>query len=309
MILVQSNWKGRPFLLLCVPAIWWMTDERPAMIISFKALLAGVAVALLLCVSAAIAQAEDPEHPVPAPEGFMTPTLEGPWRSRIALQGWLPTTIKACVDSGSDSGCDTEDLGWLLDNVGWMIPIDIEVRKGSFGAFVHTLGFKLEGTLNAGPAQVDWTDEGVLIDTGLSYELGHWALGGGARAPSLTVEGFAGARLLYDPVDITIDLGPVKGSETDSFSNYVPIFGLRTFWDLTEHWNLRIEGDYGGFGVDDNHETWQALGLLGYRFRGWGVGWNIQAGYRAMRLFDLRRNGYDVQVDLRGPTFIIAAEF
>ena len=112
-----------------------MTDEMPTVIISFKALLAGVAVALLLCVSAAIAQAEDPEHPVPAPEGFMTPTLEGPWRSRIALQGWLPTKIKACVDSGSHSGCETEDLSWLLDNVDWMIPIDIEVRKGSFGAF------------------------------------------------------------------------------------------------------------------------------------------------------------------------------
>jgi hypothetical protein len=239
----------------------------------------------------------------------MAPTLDGPWRSRIALHGWLPTTIEACVDSGSDSGCETKDLGWLLDRVDWMIPIDIEVRKGSFGAFVHTLGFKLDGTLNAGPARIDWTDEGVLIDTGLSFELGRWALGGEARASSLTVEGFAGARLLYDPVDITVDLGPLNGSTTDSFSNYVPIIGLRTFWKLTEHWNLRIEGDYGGFGVDDNHETWQALGLLGYRFRGWGVGWNIQAGYRAMRLFDLRRNGYDVQIDLRGPTVLIAAEF
>ncbi len=275
------------------------------MIISFKALLAGVAVALLLCASAAIAQAEGPEHPVPAPEGFMMPTLEGPWRSRIALHGWLPTKIKVCADSGSDSGCETKDLCWLRDSVDWMVAIDIEVRKGSCGAFVHTLGFKLDGTLNAGPAQIDWTDEGVLIDTGLSYELGHWALGGGARAPSLTVEGFAGARLLYDPVDLTVD----TGSETASFSNYVPIFGLRTFWDLTENWNLRIEGDYGGFGVDGNHETWQALGVVGYRFRGWGVGWNIQAGYRAMRLFDLRRNGYDVQVALRGPTVIIAAEF
>jgi len=254
-------------------------------------------------------EAERAKHPVPAPEGFMAPTLEGAWRSRIALQGWLPTTIKVCVDSDSDSGCETKDLGWLLNHVDYMIPIDVEVRKGSFGAFVHTLVFKLDGTMQAGPAKVDWTDEGFLMDTGLSYELGRWALGKGARAPSLTVEPFAGARLLYDPVDIEVDLGPLKGSTTDAFSNYVPIIGLRTFWDLTKHWNLRIEGDYGGFGVDDNHETWQVIGLLGYRFRGWGVGWNFQAGYRAMRLFDLRKNGYDVQVDLRGPTVLIAAEF
>jgi opacity protein-like surface antigen len=58
------------------------------------------------------------------------------------------------------------------------------------------------------------------------------------------------------------------------------VIGLRAFVDLTEQWNLRFDGDYGGFGVDDNHETWNLRGLAGYRFRGWGVGWNIQAGYR-----------------------------
>jgi hypothetical protein len=57
------------------------------------------------------------------------------------------------------------------------------------------------------------------------------------------------------------------------------VIGLRTFWDLTEHWNLRIEGDYGGFGVDDNHETYNFLGLIGYRFRGWGVGWNARLDF------------------------------
>jgi hypothetical protein len=280
-----------------------------------RELIKGLAVALTIVgvfatLSAAAESGEGAGHPVPAPEGFMAPTLEGPWRFRTALQGWLPTTIEACVKTDADSGCDKEDLGWLLDHVDWMIPIDLEVRKGSFGAFAHILGFKLDGTLDdAGPAQVDWTDEGVLIDTGLSYEFGRWALKGGTLPPTLTVEGFAGARLLYDPVDITVNLGPLRGSTTDSFSNYVPIIGMRTFWDLTEQWNLRIEGDYGGFDVDDNHETWQALGLLGYRIRGSGVDWNIQAGYRAMRLFDLRRNGYDVKVDLRGPTVVIAAEF
>ena len=63
-----------------------------------------------------------------------------------------------------------------------MIPIDVEVRKGSFGAFVHTLGFKLDGTIQAGPAKVDWTDEGFLMDIGLSYELGRLALGGREHA-------------------------------------------------------------------------------------------------------------------------------
>jgi hypothetical protein len=253
--------------------------------------------------------AEGAEHPVFAPGGFMAPTLEGPWRSRIALNGWLPTGLKITVDTESDSGSVTEDAGWLINHLDYIIPISGEVRKGSFGAYANLLAFKLTGTLDAGPARLDWDDHGFLLDVGLSYQLGRWALGTGARAPSLTVEPFAGARLLYDPVDIDVDLGPVGGSTTVDLSNYVPVIGLRTFWDLTKHWNLRIEGDYGGFGVDDNHETWNLLGLIGYRFRGWGVGWNIQAGYRTFRLMDLRKDDVDLKVDAYGPMVALAIEF
>jgi len=252
-------------------------------------------------------EAEGAEHPVFAPGGFMAPTLEGPWRSRIALNGWAPTGLKITVDTESESGSVTEDLNWLLDHMDYMIPISGEVRKGSFGAYANLLAFKLTGTLDAGPARLDWDDHGFLLDVGLSYQLGRWALGTGARAPSLTVEPFAGARLLYDPVDIEVNPGPE--STTVDLSNYVPVIGLRTFWDLTEHWNLRIEGDYGGFGVDDNHETYNFLGLIGYRFRGWGVGWNIQAGYRTMRLLDLRKNNADLKVDAYGPMVALAIEF
>jgi len=251
--------------------------------------------------------AEGGEHPVSALSGFMAPTLEGPWRSRIALNGWMPTTLKITVDTESDSGSVTEDLDWLLNHLDYIIPISGEVRKGSFGAYANLLAFKLTGTLDAGPARLDWNDHGFLLDVGLSYQLGHWPLGTGARAPSLTVEPFAGVWLLYDPVDIEVNPGPE--STTVDLSNYVPVIGLRTFWDLTEHWNLRIEGDYGGFGLDDNHETYNLLGLIGYRFRGWGVGWNIQAGYRALRLLDLKKNNADLKVDANGPMVALAIEF
>ena len=95
----------------------------------------------------------------------------------------------------------------------------------------------------------------------------------------------------------------------DSLTNYVPDLGVRTFWDLTESWNLEIEGDYGGFGVDDNRQTWQALALAGYRWPGWGVHWNIQAGYRAMRLFDLRKSSTEIKLDCRGPNVVLSMEF
>jgi len=46
--------------------------------------------------------AEGAEHPVSAPGGFMAPTLEGPWRSRIALNGWMPTELKITAKTESD---------------------------------------------------------------------------------------------------------------------------------------------------------------------------------------------------------------
>jgi hypothetical protein len=144
----------------------------------------------------------------------------------------------------------------------------------------------------------------LLIDTGLSYELGSWNLGEGPRAPTLTVEPFAAARLLYDPVDLTSPLF----DRTYDFTNYVPIVGLRTFWDFGEHWNLQIDGDWGGWDIDDNHKTYQLLGLLGYRFQAGGLSWNVQAGYRYFQLWDLRRAAR-VKLQARGPQLSIGLDF
>jgi len=60
---------------------------------------------------------------------------------------------------------------------------------------------------------------------------------------------------------------------------------------------------------DDNHQTWQAVGLVGYRWKGWGVHWNLQVGYRAMRLFDLRRGRVDTLMDARGADIVVGVEF
>jgi len=51
------------------------------------------------------------------------------------------------------------------------------------------------------------------------------------------------------------------------------------------------------------------LGLIGYRFRGWGVGWNIQVGYRYLRLMDLRKKGVELKIDGYGPLAVFAIEF
>lgn len=266
----------------------------------------GIGVAV--CVAVLLLAPSVGAQPVPADaRGFNAPTLDGDWRVRLALNGWIPDSIPITVHDAGKSSSTTLDIGFILDHLGYAIPLDGEVRKGTFGLYLHTLTFKLVGATDVGTSVIKWNDVGSLIDVGVSYELGRWNLGEGTDPPTVKVEPFVGARLLYDPVDL--DVSQVAGSATIDFSNYVPDLGIRTFWDLTEHWNLQVEGDYGGFGVDDNQQTWQAVGLVGYRWPGWGVLWNLQVGYRAMRLFNLKRSGAQVELDGRGPNVIVSMEF
>jgi hypothetical protein len=229
-------------------------------------LLSGVAL-LMAGLAPAAALAEEPTMSAlnpnaHAPLGFIGPTFDGDWRFRIAINGWAPNVIHIEAKTDEGSGYLDEDLGWLLRNLEYYVPIDFEVRKGSFGAFFHTLFLGLGGEAELiGPLALDWDDSLYLFDVGLSYELGRWRLAEGSRAPELTLEPFAEARVIYGPLDISI----LGRSTEDDLTSAVPVVGLRAFIDLNEHWNLQFQGDYGGFGIDDNHQTWQAVGLIGYR--------------------------------------------
>ena len=226
----------------------------------------------------------------------------------MALNGWLPTTIKLSMEIDGVSSSENKGLGWLLDHLKYDIPINGEVRKGSFGFFAHTFFFKVGGERDTGIARIKWSDHGFWIDTGFSYELGRWAVGDGPRAPELTIEPFVAARLIRQSVDVDFQRLDIE-DESDTFSTYVPIIGLRAFLDLTEHWNLHFEGDYGGFGVGDNHQTWNALVLAGYRWPGWGAHWNLQAGYRALQVFDRRTKYYEAVEMVHGPNIMFGVDF
>jgi hypothetical protein len=92
-------------------------------------------------------------------------------------------------------------------------------------------------------------------------------------------------------------------------NSQVPVVGLRAVIDLTEHWNLELVGDYGGWGADNNKQTWQGVALIGYRWPGWGAHWNFQAGYRAMRLFRYKQGDDEIGFRGRGFDFILGVEF
>ena len=157
-------------------------------------LLSGAALLLTgLAPVAALAEDEEPAMSAlnpnaHAPLGFIAPTFDGDWRFRVAINGWAPNVVHIETKTALGSGYLEEDLWWLLKNLELYVPVDFEVRKGSFGAFFHTLFMELGGdTELIGPIVLDWDDSLFLFDIGLSYELGRWRLAEGSRAAELTL--------------------------------------------------------------------------------------------------------------------------
>jgi hypothetical protein len=121
----------------------------------------------------------------------------------------------------------------------------------------------------------------------------------------VAVEPFFGARSLIDDITLTLDPG---GSFRPEISFIAPVVGLRTFWDITDRFNLRIDGDYGGFHVDSLEQTWNFLAVAGYRFKPRkNLNINVFAGYRYLSIE--YEKVATIDVDLKGPLLGVALEF
>jgi hypothetical protein len=164
------------------------------------------------------------------------------------------------------------------------LPLDFEVRKGRFGLLYRNFLIFLDAPVEViGPITLDLDLKLMMFDVGITYDVGRWRLWDSPKAFELTLEPYFGVRIIHLPIDIT-----VLGSEVDEdLGSQVPVLGLRAFIDLTKHWNLEFIGDYGG----------------------WGAHWNLQVGYRAMRLFELRQATTDLSMDVRGAQITFGVEF
>jgi len=241
----------------------------------------------------------------PAHKGVIERTLTEPWRFAVIGWGWAPDA-PADIKLGRADAELPESLNTILDSLQWGAMLDLEARKGPFGAFVSPIVIGLEDsehfTTPLGERRKVTVEEEVfLMDFGLSFELGRWHFGKDADSPAVTVESTFGGRALFDDISVKINAGLVSSGRTESVDvDFVaPVLGLRTVWDLTERWALSLEGDYGGFHVDHLDETWNAEGFLGYRFETFGVSSIVFAGYRYLYI-DYSKEA-EIEVKIRGP--------
>jgi hypothetical protein len=280
--------------------------------------------AFLLAASPLLAGTARAQAPDATTKPWWQPTIEGPWRFTLAGYGWLPEA-PAEIDLGPVDDTLPEDLGTIIDGLQFGAMADLELRKGSFGAYFSPIVVFLSDSEHIdGPIErhkVTLNEDVYLMDFGLSYEVGRWQLWNQADwilpSPKVAVELIAGGRALID--DITVKLKPGRRTfdpdtiEADrkfdvDIDFVAPVVGLHTFWDLTDRLNLRIEGDYGGFDVDHLEETYNAMGLVGWRFKPKPhLNVNVYAGYRFLHI-DYKKIA-EIKVDIKGPFVGLAFEF
>jgi len=277
-------------------------------------------VLMLVGTSAAPSAAEEPtnkqKEASSSAEQVVTGWWEAPWRFNVNVYAWAP---KAPVKI--DVGQEEVDLPETLSNIYSGIQLggmaEFEVHKGPIGVFASPLYVKLKDSEHVQglfeKRKVTLEEEVFLMDYGVSYRFRPWHLGKNAAtgySPSIAVEPYGGFRYLHDPIKVKVSPGVLGEGLTvkKTIEFNTPIIGISTHWDLTKRWALRIQGDIGGFHVDNVDNTYQGIGLVGYRFKMWDVSSAVYAGYRYLRVhYD--KDELEIDVAMQGPLLGIGWEF
>lgn len=239
------------------------------------------------------------------------------WQFLVTPYIWGIDVDGNATVKGRDVDVDTS-FSDILDDLNFGVFAEGEARKGRFGVFANVIYADLEADDNRRILRIKTDAKILYLGGGVYYRLGPWNLSAerGDAGPKLVVDPYAGGRYTYLDADLKIRTrGPLfTGDRTpsDSKSWFDPIVGVRTIWALTPKWRLVAFGDVGVFG--DSDSSWQAAGLLGYRFGMFGGDANGQvlAGYRALSQ-DYEdgsgRNKFKWDGTLKGPVLGFSIDF
>jgi len=209
------------------------------------------------------------------------PLEKNGWKFHVAPYMWFLSMEGDVTVNGQKSDVDTSfsDI-WDELNIAGMV--NFEARKDKWGFFGDTIAAHLGKKTTVNGIDIDPTVILAMLTAGGFYQLGKWipSDGAGKDRPAVSFYGLLGARYtyLYTRLDI-------KGSDNVSADEgwLDPLIGARAIFDLSERWELGLQGNVGGFGVGSDF-TWDAWGDIGYRFSLFSKKNNARfvAGYRVL---------------------------
>ena len=230
--------------------------------------------------------------------------VHNPWAFNLTLYMWFP-------------GLDGNFSARSLDDSISLSFIDIADKmssfpmafNGHFEAHYERLGFYLDGNYMG----MDFEPHFDRISKGSSMELGIMDYGVSYRLfgssaseriarweekpPSNILDIYAGGRTIWLGTEVEYK-GIGSSSGSSSFS--APVIGGRIVAEFLPKWFVLLDGNVGGFGVDNVNFTGSALGAVGYRTTLFGMPSTVEAGYNALNI-DVDSGAVAADVTLNGP--------
>ncbi len=231
--------------------------------------------------------------------------VQNPWGFNLTLYTWLPGVSSDFSVGPLDKSVDAD----FIDIVGKLSNFPLAFN-GHFEAHYERLGIYLDGNY----MEMDFKpkfDHGItkglsmvmgIMDYGVTYRLfgspasetaAHWS--DNSRSNSFDI--YACGRTIW--LDSQIDFRNIS-SASASTSSTAPLMGARIITEFLPKWLLLLNGDVGGFGVDNVSFTASALGAVGYRTSLFGIPATVQAGYKVLNV-QVNKGGASADVTMNGP--------
>ncbi len=270
-------------------------------------------VACALFLLAPSVHAAEPSPPAPSPsmtsQAKTGPT--NPWSFDLSLYLWLPS-INASLSAGPLRASLNETVIDIWNDTKG-VPL---IGMGRFEAHYDRFGVALDANyfyLDFKPQRIAGADTDITTTLGLlDYtalyritgeprgDLSAWA----QKSTAPRVDLYAGGRTLWLKNDIDRPL--LNPSSKDTLTS--PIVGARALFDITPKWMFLIDGNAGGFNVQNVKFTGGAYGLLGYRTTIYNVPTTLMFGYKLL-YYNVDSSKITTTATLHGPVIGLVASW
>jgi hypothetical protein len=236
------------------------------------------------------------------------------WQFNAYIDGWLPKAPAEIYIDGNEIVLP-ENLNKVLDSLKLTAMLRFDVRKGPLGIFFNPIYYKgeydkiriktpfeeLDGKLK----ETVW-----LIDYGVSYEVARWDIGKDGNSRVVTLEPYAGLRYFWDNIKLEIEPGLIEDGfiTRKKIRTTSPMIGLKSSIQLNENWDLLLQGDYGGFDVNNMEESYLMASYFNYNFKMGKIDSKFYFGYRFLHL-EYKTEDVKIDVNVQGPLLGIGFSF
>jgi hypothetical protein len=230
--------------------------------------------------------------------------IHDPWAFNLTMYMWFPG-----VDGNFSAGPLGDSLSLSFIDIADKMSSFPMAFNGHFEAHYERLGFYLDGNYMGMDFEphFDRVSKGSsmelgVMDYGVSYRLfgsqaSEYVTQWEEKSRSNILDIYAGGRTIWLGTQVDIKNGDSASANTSSTA---PVIGGRIVAEFLPKWFLLLDGNVGGFGVDNVNLTWAALGAVGYRTSLFGVPSSVEAGYKALNV-DVDKGRVTADVTMNGP--------